>query len=293
MKRILATHAAGCAPRSRDRERRGAPLGRRQQLDPHDGARRPPRAGQLGRPAPAARSPRRRRPPRRSTNRTPTGVVAIKAVTAEGEDSGTGIVLNEQRPDPDQRPRRRGREQHRRSAPAGSSSVTRTATLVGEEANEDLALIKVDPVGLRPEAAEPRELELRAGRRLGLRDRQPLWSRETLTRGIVSALNREISAPDGSKITGAIQTDAALNPATPADRCSTNEGEVIGVNSQIASEAASVEGSQPWQHRRRLRDRLGHRRPGRQKIEAGRGRHLRFGDRAAGPKVAACDSVAL
>ena len=40
----------------------------------------------------------------------------------------------------------------------------------------------------------------------------PYGLEETFTRGIVSALNREISAPNGSKISGAIQTDAALNP---------------------------------------------------------------------------------
>jgi putative serine protease PepD len=67
----------------------------------------------------------------------------------------------------------------------------------------------------------------------------------TLTRGIVSALGREIEAPDGAKITGAIQTDAALNPGNSGGPLLDEEGEVIGVNSQIASDAASVDGSQP------------------------------------------------
>ena len=68
---------------------------------------------------------------------------------------------------------------------------------------------------------------------------------ETLTRGIVSALGREISAPDGAKITGAIQTDAALNPGNSGGPLLDEQGEVIGVNSQIASDAASSAGSQP------------------------------------------------
>ena len=68
---------------------------------------------------------------------------------------------------------------------------------------------------------------------------------ETLTRGIVSALNREIAAPDGAKITGAIQTDAALNPGNSGGPLLNEQGEVIGVNSQIASDAARSEGSQP------------------------------------------------
>ena len=73
----------------------------------------------------------------------------------------------------------------------------------------------------------------------------PYGLNETLTRGIVSALGREISAPDGAKITGAIQTDAALNPGNSGGPLLNEEGLVIGVNSQIASDAASVAGSQP------------------------------------------------
>ena len=72
----------------------------------------------------------------------------------------------------------------------------------------------------------------------------PYGLEETLTKGIVSALNREISAPNGAKITGAIQTDAALNPGNSGGPLLNGRGEVIGVNSQIASDAASVNGSQ-------------------------------------------------
>ena len=73
----------------------------------------------------------------------------------------------------------------------------------------------------------------------------PYGLEETLTKGIISALGREIAAPDGSKITGAIQTDAALNPGNSGGPLLNEEGDVIGVNSQIASEASTVGGSQP------------------------------------------------
>jgi putative serine protease PepD len=73
--------------------------------------------------------------------RASAGVVSIKAVTAQGVDSGTGIVLNDE-----------GlilTNDHVVAgassltvAPKGSSAVTRSATLVGEEADEDLAVIK-------------------------------------------------------------------------------------------------------------------------------------------------------
>jgi len=172
------------------------------------------------------------------------GVVSIKAVTSEGEDSGTGIVLND-----------KGlilTNDHVVAgansltvAPKGSSTITRTATLVGEEANDDLALIKVDPSGL---GVKPLSLASSKSAQVGdavYAIGNPYGLDETLTRGIVSALGRTISAPNGSKIAGAIQTDAALNPGNSGGPLLNDEGEVIGVNSQIASEAASVSGSQP------------------------------------------------
>ena len=67
----------------------------------------------------------------------------------------------------------------------------------------------------------------------------------TLTQGIVSALNREIQAPDGAKITGVIQTDAALNPGNSGGPLLNAEGKVIGLDSQIASDAAQTTTSQP------------------------------------------------
>lgn len=172
------------------------------------------------------------------------GVVSIRAVTSQGGDSGTGIVLND-----------KGLILTNDHVVAGASSltvaakgstaVTRAATLVGEEANDDLALIKVDPAGL---GLKP--LTLASSKSLQVGDAvyaigNPYGLEETLTRGIVSALGRSISAPNGAKIAGAIQTDAALNPGNSGGPLLNEQGEVVGVNSQIASEAASVAGSQP------------------------------------------------
>ena len=126
-----------------------------------------------------------------------------------------------------------------------STKTTRAATIVGEEANEDLALIRVDPSGL---GLKPLTLASAGSLQVGNQVYaigNPYGLEETFTRGIVSALNREISAPDGSKITGAIQTDAALNPGNSGGPLLNAPGEVIGVNSQIASDAASGNGSQP------------------------------------------------
>jgi len=172
------------------------------------------------------------------------GVVAIKAVTAEGEDEGTGIVLNEKGLILTNDHVIKGAKSITVEA-SGSSKQTRTASLVGEEANQDLALIKVDPSGLGL-----KHLTLASSSKVQVGDAvyaigNPYGLEETLTRGIVSALGREIEAPDGAKITGAIQTDAALNPGNSGGPLLNEEGEVVGVNSQIASDAASVDGSQP------------------------------------------------
>ncbi len=173
-----------------------------------------------------------------------TGVVAIKAVTVEGEDEGTGIVLNGQGLILTNDHVIKGATSLSVDA-SGSSKKTTSATIVGEEANQDLALIKVDPSGL-----ELKPLTLASSSSVQVGDTvyaigTPYGLEETFTKGIVSALGREIAAPDGSKIAGAIQTDAALNPGNSGGPLLDEQGEVIGVNSQIASDAAQTEGSQP------------------------------------------------
>jgi putative serine protease PepD len=172
------------------------------------------------------------------------GVVSIVVRTQSGEDSGTGIVLNDQGLIVTNDHVVEGARSIAVTA-SGSTGTTRAATLVGEEANSDLALIHVVPSGL---GVKPLQLASSSGVQVGdsvYAIGNPYGLNETLTRGIVSALEREISAPDGARITGAIQTDAALNPGNSGGPLLNEEGEVIGVNSQIASDAASVAGSQP------------------------------------------------
>jgi putative serine protease PepD len=172
------------------------------------------------------------------------GVVSIRARKAEAEDEGTGIVLNDKGLILTNDHVVEGATALEIGVGAGSSKVTREAKLIGEEANSDLALIQVDPsgLGLKP-------LKLGSSSALAVGDQvyaigSPYGLEETFTRGIVSALSREIQAPDGSKITGAVQTDAALNPGNSGGPLINGAGEVVGVNSQIASDQASS-GSQP------------------------------------------------
>jgi putative serine protease PepD len=176
--------------------------------------------------------------------RDAAGVVSIKVTDANGGDSGTGIVLNDE-----------GlilTNNHVISegtsitvSPGKSSSITRIASVVGTDPNSDLALIRVNPssMGLQP-------LKLVSSNSVQVGDPvyalgNPYGLTETLTKGIVSALEREISSPDGATIKDVIQTDAPLNPGNSGGPLLNAEGDVIGVNSQIASDAARTEGSQP------------------------------------------------
>jgi putative serine protease PepD len=173
-----------------------------------------------------------------------SGVVQIRAVTASGEDLGTGVVLNDEGLILTNNHVVAG-ERELIVSPGKQTSVTRSARLVGQEANEDLALIKVNTSGL---GLTPLKLVSSSSTQIGdtvYALGNPYGLDETLTKGIVSALGREIEAPDGAKITGAIQTDAALNPGNSGGPLLDQEGNVIGVNSQIASDQASVDGSQP------------------------------------------------
>jgi putative serine protease PepD len=176
--------------------------------------------------------------------RDSTGVVSIKAITSSGEDEGTGIVLDELGLILTNDHVVAGARSLSVDA-GGSSKQTASATIVGEEANQDLALVRVDPSGL---GLKPLTLTSSSSVQVGATVYaigNPYGLEKTLTRGIVSALDREISAPDGSKITGAIQTDAALNPGNSGGPLIDAQGDVIGVNSQIASDVAQAEGSQP------------------------------------------------
>ncbi len=102
-----------------------------------------------------------------------------------------------------------------------------SAKIVGTDSQTDLAVIKIDKTGLTPaelgdsDSVQVGEFAMAIGNPLGLDN--------SVTAGIVSAVNREVADSDGNKYL-AIQTDAAINAGNSGGALVNSKGQVIGVN---------------------------------------------------------------
>jgi S1-C subfamily serine protease len=119
---------------------------------------------------------------------------------------------------------------------------THKATLVGYFADRDLAVLKID---VAREKLPP--IPIGASRDLVVGQKvfaigNPFGLDQTLTTGIVSALNREIESFNQRTIRGVIQTDAAINPGNSGGPLLDSAGRLIGVNTQIASPSGASAG---------------------------------------------------
>ena len=119
---------------------------------------------------------------------------------------------------------------------------TYDATVVGSDPSTDIAVLDVDapasvlePLGLGDSDA------IRVGEGV-VAIGSPFGLEQTVTGGIVSALHRQITAPNNFAIDDAIQTDAAINHGNSGGPLLDLNGDVIGVNSQIESESGGNDG---------------------------------------------------
>lgn len=131
---------------------------------------------------------------------------------------------------------------------AGASEVTVKfgdgeeveATVLGADDSTDIAVLEVDPAEID---ATPLQLgdsdQVKVGDGV-IAIGNPYGLDRTVTAGIVSALQRQISAPNGFTISDVLQTDAAINPGNSGGPLLNRDGEVIGVNSQIATGGTST-----------------------------------------------------
>src|SRR5919201_3882721 len=116
----------------------------------------------------------------------------------------------------------------------GDSNLIK-ATLVGRDPSTDLALIRVNP-----KSADLHPLTLGDSSKISVGDPtiaigNPFGFDRTVTTGIVSALQRQITAPNNFTINNVIQTDAAINPGNSGGPLLDAQGRVIGITSQIAT----------------------------------------------------------
>ena len=116
------------------------------------------------------------------------------------------------------------------------------AEIVGDDPNADVALLKIDPggLGLTP-------LRLGDSSRLEVGEPvaaigSPFGENQSLSIGVISAVDRNIESLTRFQIGNAIQTDAAINPGNSGGPLLDGRGRVIGVNAQIKSESGGGEG---------------------------------------------------
>src|SRR3990170_1541179 len=117
--------------------------------------------------------------------------------------------------------------------------------VVGRDPETDLAVVKIDGTGL-PVAELGSSDQLKVGETV-VAVGSPFSFEQTVTSGIVSALNRNVStSPDQSDqsvtLTNLIQTDAAINPGNSGGALANSRGQVIGINALIISRSGGNQG---------------------------------------------------
>jgi putative serine protease PepD len=123
-----------------------------------------------------------------------------------------------------------------------SDGSTYTATVVGTDSATDIAVLRVNAP-----SSKLNPLTLADSTKVSVGDGvvaigNPFGLDGTVTSGIVSAVDREIAAPDETPIEGAIQTDAAINHGNSGGPLLNLQGKVIGVTAQIQSESGGNDG---------------------------------------------------
>ncbi|HET6448115.1 MAG TPA: trypsin-like peptidase domain-containing protein [Conexibacter sp.] len=162
-------------------------------------------------------------------------VASVSSRTPQGEATGSGFVVSKQ-----------GLIVTNAHVVEGATAVivkvgggaTLPASVVGRDESTDLALLRVHAT-LTP-------LPLADSSQLAVGDTtyaigNPFGLARTFTSGVVSALDRQIDAPNGFAIDHVVQTDAPINPGNSGGPLLDDHGRVIGVNSQILNGGGSSE----------------------------------------------------
>ncbi|MEU5879050.1 trypsin-like peptidase domain-containing protein [Spirillospora sp. NPDC047279] len=163
-------------------------------------------------------------------SRVQPSVVSIEVRSGGGAGTGSGFVID-----------RGGHILTNAHVVTGGETVTVvladrrriTARVLGTDRTNDLAVLSIDASDSPPPLAFGRSADVRVGDPV-LALGSPLGLAGTVTSGIVSALSREVRLGDGGRQT-ALQTDASINPGNSGGPLVNARGEVVGVNTAIAT----------------------------------------------------------
>ena len=166
-------------------------------------------------------------------------VVAIDVSTGDGEAKGSGVVISD-----------KGYIATNNHVISGAQQIQVTlangamysAQVVGTDTTTDLAVLKLDNPPSDLKVAEFADSDDLAVGESVMAIGNPLGYDDTVTTGIVSALNRPVTVTDDDNnaiVTNAVQIDAAINPGNSGGPTFNAAGQVIGINSSIASTASS------------------------------------------------------
>ncbi|MGZ4764539.1 MAG: S1C family serine protease [Ilumatobacteraceae bacterium] len=165
------------------------------------------------------------------------GVVSISVELNGGQGAGTGFVISSD-----------GEIATNAHVVADASKIdvkfadgsTASAKVLGVDRTDDLAVIKVDKVGLRS-LSLGKSSELKIGEPVvAIGNALDLTGGPTATEGIVSALDRTIDTSEGEHLTHLLQTDAAINPGNSGGPLLTLDGKVVGINSAGSQSAQNI-----------------------------------------------------
>jgi putative serine protease PepD len=166
-------------------------------------------------------------------------VAYVVADTAQGQATGSGFVVSKDGLIVTNEHVVEGASQV--AVKVGTGDQQLAAQVVGVDASRDLALLKVDGGDNMPALSFGDSDKVAVGEAVYAIG-NPYGLDHTLTMGVVSALGRDLQAPNGATIGGVIQTDAALNPGNSGGALLDADGKVVGVNAQIATGSNGGEG---------------------------------------------------
>ena len=112
-------------------------------------------------------------------------------------------------------------------------------TLVGSDAPTDLAVVRVEDTGTLPTLPLADPQDVRVGQWV-VAIGNPFRLEQSVSMGVVSALNRTLPLPEGGMLEGLLQTDAAINPGNSGGPLLNMRGQVVGINTLVLPYAQGI-----------------------------------------------------